>query len=92
MLVLTYELDRRKFWSVYDKRKKQIHTFYIGHEEDCSYCNKINVLGIDGKKLFVMVSSQMLERISDPFRLDSIKRNSTDFEYMDYIIEVDIVK
>src|SRR5690606_31431705 len=91
MLALTYELDRRKIWSVYNKKNDARNFFYLDHISGCGMCNRINVIGIDGHSLFVVVSSQMMERMIYPAQLDSIKSQYTDFDYLDFIIEVDLL-
>lgn len=91
MLVLIYQLDRQKFWSVLDKSTGNLKTYLITYVEDCGNCNKLNVLGISKTNLFLLVSSQMLERLFTKSQTDKIKQRYKDFEYMNFLIEIELL-
>lgn len=89
-LVLTYELDRIKYWSIYDKQNQSIQTWFIARKEECGTCNEIRIIGIDGSNLFAVVSSQMLERLADAQLTDSLKITIKNYEYQDFVIKLEI--
>ncbi len=89
-LVLTYELDRIKYWSIYDKQNQSIQNWFIDRKEECGTCNKIRIIGIDGSNLFAVVSSQMLELIADAQLTDSLKITIKNYEYQDFVIKLEI--
>ena len=89
-LVLTYELDRIKYWSIYDKQNQSIQTWFIDRKEECGTCNEIRIIGIDGSNLFAVVSSQMLERIADAQLTDSLRITIKNYEYQDFVIKLEL--
>src|SRR5690606_14676450 len=91
-LLLTYELDRKKYWSVYDKIDDHIYNYKFSYAKDCGNCNNINTIALTEEGAIAVVSEETLLRILDRDTIAKSIPTDHDTEIDYYLIKIPFLK
>lgn len=87
-LLLTYELDRKKYWSVYDKIDDHIYNYKFSYAKDCGNCNNINTIALTEEGAIAVVSGETLLRMMDGNKIGRSLPAGTDIESEYYLVKL----
>src|SRR5690606_18195781 len=87
-LLLTYELDRTKYWSVFDKENEDAITYKFSYRSDCGDCNNINTIALTAEGAIAVVSGETLLRMMDGNKIGRSLPAGTDIESEYYLVKL----
>lgn len=91
-LLLTHELDRNKYWSVYDKINDRTYNYKFSHEDECENCTFIFTIAMSDKGAIAIVNGETLLRIIDQNTIAETIPAGTDVESESYLIRIPFLK
>src|SRR5690606_20211456 len=91
-LLLTYELDRNKYWSVYDKINDNSHNYKFSYADDCGDCNNINTIALTKEGAIAVVSGETLLRILGRNKIAASIPSESNVEDDYYLIQISFSK
>lgn len=87
-LLLTYELDRNKYWSVFNKENEDSISYKFSYRNDCGDCNNIITIALTEEGAIAVVSGETLLRMVDRNKVVGVIPSGADIESEYYLVNV----